>query len=169
MDDTDAALRALHDEYAGALFVFAFRASGDRQVAEEVVQDTLLRAWQHADRYDPAKGAMSTWLFTIARNLVIDRSRRRDARPRAVATLEDVDPSVDDRDIDRALEAWQVADALRQLSPEHRNALIETYYRGHSVAEAAGRLGIPEGTVKSRVYYGLRALRLQLEEMGVVS
>jgi RNA polymerase sigma-70 factor (ECF subfamily) len=71
-------------------------------------------------------------------------------------------------EVDRALEAWQMAEALRRLSPEHRTVIVETYYGARSVASTAARLGIPEGTVKSRLYYGLRALRLVLEELEVV-
>lgn len=162
-------VQALHDAYAGPLFVFAVRALGDRTAAEEVVQDTLVRAWQHGDRYDPDRGSVPTWLFTIARNLVIDRTRRRAARPRVVTDLDGVPVADDDAAIDRALEAWQVAEALRLLSPHHRDAIVQVYYQGCSIADAAQRLDVPQGTVKSRLFYGLRALRLHLEEMGVVS
>lgn len=158
----------LQAAYAGPLFVYALRRLGDRGAAEEVVQDTLVKAWQAADRYDPARGTHAAWLFTIARNLVTDRHRRAAARPRsAAAKAEDAEP-LTDGDVDRAIEAWQLADALTRLSPEHREAIVLIHYQGYSVADAATRLGVPAGTVKSRVYYGLRALRLQLEEAGVV-
>lgn len=159
----------LHESFAGPLFVFAVRLLGDPETAEEVVQDTLVRAWRHADRFDPARGSMAAWLFTIARNLTTDRVRRAAARPRAVATLDAVDPPLTDVEVDRALEAWQMASALQRLSQEHRTVIVEAYYRAHTVTEIAARLDIPVGTVKSRLFYGLRALRLELEEMGVVS
>jgi RNA polymerase sigma-70 factor, ECF subfamily len=174
IDATDPAswVRSVHAQHAGALFVFAYRATGDRGVAEEIVQDTLVRAWQHADRFDPAQGSLGTWLFAIARNLVVDAHRRRSARPQAVASLDDeaaqLHAPVEAGQLDRAMEAWQVADALQRLTPDHRAAIVETYYRGASIAEAAATLGVPEGTVKSRLYYGLRSLRLVLEEMGVI-
>lgn len=159
----------MHDDYAGPLFTFALRSVGDREAAEEIVQDTLLRAWRNADRYDPAKGSLDTWVFTICRNLVIDHHRRQGARPRVVATIDEVGhPSVVHDELDRALESWQVARGLRSLSDDHRRVIVETYYRGASVAEAADHLGIPEGTVKSRLYYALRNLRLALEEIGAV-
>lgn len=158
-------VRALHDVYAGPLYVFAVRRLGDPQAAEEVVQDTLVRAWRARDRYDADRGPVSAWLFTIARNLVIDKVRRRDARPDAVPLSPLAEP-VDD--IERMLETWQVADALAGLSLAHREAILTCHYRGHTVGEAATLLGVPAGTVKSRLYYGLRALRLKLEEMGVV-
>lgn len=162
-------MRALHADYAGPLFTFALRSVGDPEVAEEIVQDTLVRAWRNADRYDPEKGSLDTWMFTICRNLVIDHHRRRSARPRTVATIDEVgEPAAEHEELDRALESWQVARALRELSDDHRRVIIESYYRGASVAEAAERLGIPEGTVKSRLYYGLRNLRLVLEEMGAL-
>jgi RNA polymerase sigma-70 factor, ECF subfamily len=176
VQEAAAWVRSLHDEYAGALFVFAYRALGSREAAEDVVQETLVRAWKAADSFDPERGSVSTWLFAIARNAVIDLRRRQRARPQEVAPIEsDRWPAVGDgasgaadASLDRALEAWQVADALRRLTPEHRQVIVEAYYRDHSVAETAERLQIPPGTVKSRLYYGLRNLRLALEEMGVV-
>lgn len=167
-------LAALHDEYAGPLHAFARRRLGDRESAEEVVQDTLLRAWRNADRFDPDRGSEATWLFSIARNLVVDRLRRRGARPRSTRVAPDdelaatVDGELGELEVDRLLETWQLADAMADLSDEHREAIVLCHYRGHSVAEAAALLDVPEGTVKSRVFYGLRALRLHLEEQGVM-
>ena len=162
-------LQALHAAHAGELHAFVLHATGDRQAAEEIVQDTFVRAWRALDRYDPQRGDVRTWLFAIARNLVTDHHRRRGVRPVTPVPAERLDRADDRRpDIDRAVEGWQVTDALRRLSPAHREAIVEIHLRGASVAEAAERLGIPPGTVKSRVYYGLRALRLALEESGVL-
>jgi RNA polymerase sigma-70 factor (ECF subfamily) len=106
------------------------------------------------------------WLHTVARNLVIDDWRSRRVHPEVpVAEVPD-DGGEPDRS-DELLLSWVVAEALTRLSREHRDVLLECYYRGRPVAEAARRLGIPEGTVKSRTHYALRALRLALEEMGV--
>ena len=157
----------LKQRFAGPLFLYALRRLGDRQAAEEVVQDTLVAAWRHAGRYDPERGSMAGWLFTIARNLAVDHDRRRSARPRLAGPVEEAAPA-SSAEVDRALEAWQIAAALAELSAEHREAIVEVHYLGYPVREAAARLGVPEGTVKSRLYYGLRALRLKLEEMGVV-
>jgi RNA polymerase sigma-70 factor, ECF subfamily len=162
-------VRALHDAYAGPLFVYALRRLGDPEAAEEVVQDTLVRAWQHADRYDPQRGSVSTWLYAIARNLVVDDARRRSTRPDSVPAEAIDEPADGAPDFDRLVEAWQVAEAVAQLEDHHRDAILECYYRGHTVVEAAKRLGVPTGTVKSRLFYGMRILRLKLEEMGVVS
>ncbi len=158
-------IRALYDEHAAPLLRYATHlASGDHQRAEDIVQETLLRAWQHPRAIEgrPAR----PWLFAVARNIAIDSYRARKARPQETgeAALEAV-PAPDEAD--RALESWAVADALTTLRHEHRLVLLETYYRGKSVAEAATTLGIPAGTVKSRTFYALRALRLALEERGL--
>lgn len=166
---SEGSVEQLHERYAGPLYVFALRLVGDRQGAEEVVQDTLLRVWSNGDRYDPGRGSLDTWVFTIARNRATDMLRRRAARPRAAAPLEDAPMVPTDADVDRVIEAWVLGEALATLSPEHREAIIEVHYRGRTVRETAELLGLPEGTVKSRVYYGLRNLRLQLEEQGVVA
>ena len=125
-----------------------------------------MRAWRHPDLLDPDRGSARAWLFTTARHLSIDAWRRRSSRVTEVVT--DVVPESPTPDeADRAVEAWLIAEALERLSPSHREVLVECFYRGRSVADAAHRLGIPPGTVKSRTYYALRALRLVLAEMGV--
>ncbi|WP_307846138.1 sigma-70 family RNA polymerase sigma factor [Actinospica durhamensis] len=170
----EARLRALYDQYGGQLFGYVLRQThGDRQAAEDIVQETLLRAWTHPDALDPAKGSVRAWLFAVARNLVIDAARARQARPREIASErlgEDWASSVPDPGedaFDRSLDALQVAEVLEALSPEHRSVLVETYYRGATVAEAAKTLGVPPGTVKSRTYYALRALRSACAERGL--
>ncbi|BCJ65169.1 sigma-70 family RNA polymerase sigma factor [Polymorphospora rubra] len=167
--DRDAQLlRALHDEHADALLAHALRLTGgDRQRAEDLVQETLLRAWRHPEALDPSRGPVRGWLFTTARNLAIDAWRRRTARGGEVVTDEVPEPPPTVDEADRAVEAWTVAEALARLSPAHRDVLVECFYQGRSVNEAAARLGIPPGTVKSRTHYALRSLRLVLEEMGV--
>ena len=163
----DELLRTLYAEHAGPLLGYVLRLTdGDRQRAEDVVQETLLRAWRHPESLDPERGSLRPWLWTVARNIVVDGARARHARPRevgeeALSALPAEDP------IDQAVLAWEVAEALSKLSPEHRAVLVETYYRGRSVAEAAELLKVPPGTVKSRTFYALRALRLALEERGV--
>jgi RNA polymerase sigma-70 factor (ECF subfamily) len=164
----EALMRTLYEQHAPALFGFVLRlVEGDRARAEDVVQEALLRAWRHPEALKAERGDVRPWLFTVARRLVIDGQRRRHSRPVEVdaPALEAV-PAEND-DFERLLETWEVADALRGLSPEHRAVLLETYYRGHSVAEAAEVLHVPRGTVKSRVFYALRALRLRLEERGM--
>jgi RNA polymerase sigma-70 factor (ECF subfamily) len=167
-------LRALYEQYAGPLFGYVLRqVHGDRQAAEDIVQETLLRAWTHPDALDPDRGSVRAWLFAVARNLVIDAVRARHARPREVGEDrlgEDWAGSVPDPAddaFDQTLDALQLAEALDALSDEHRAVIVETYYRGASVAEAAKVLGVPPGTVKSRTYYALRALRSAFAERGL--
>ena len=162
-------IRALYEEYAGPLYGYALRLlDGDRQGAEDIVQETLLRAWRHPDALAADRGDIRPWLWTVARRLVIDGVRARRARPAEVSQQVLAALPADD-ELDRALEAWQVADALATLTADHRAVLVETYYYGRTVGEAATVLGIPAGTVKSRAYYALRELRLILSERGVTS
>lgn len=159
-------MRRLHDEHAAALWGFCLHLTGDPVRAEDVVQETLLRAWQHPEVLDPTRGSSRGWLFTVARNLVIDEWRsKRHQSERSTGEVPEPREPVDETD--SLLQSWAMADAISRLSREHRAVLVECYYRGRSVAEAARELDIPEGTVKSRCHYALRALRLALEEMGV--
>jgi RNA polymerase sigma-70 factor (ECF subfamily) len=165
----EAALRQLWDEHAGSLLAFVLRLTGgDRGRAEDIVQETMLQAWRHPDALDPARGPARPWLLTVARRVAIDQHRARQARPTEVGDEGLAEQAIDDG-IDQALERWLVADALRSLSPAHREALMHTYYAGRTVTEAAVVLGVPAGTVKSRVFYALRALKLALEERGVTA
>jgi RNA polymerase sigma-70 factor, ECF subfamily len=163
----EAKLRALYDEHAAPLLAYALRlTSGDRGKAEDIVQETLIRAWRNLDSLDPAGGPIRPWLYTVAKRLAIDAHRARIARPSEVGdTMLGLVPAAGE--IEQTLDRIVVTDALGALSAEHRAVLIETYYRGASVADAAARLGVPAGTVKSRSYYALRALKLALAERGV--
>jgi RNA polymerase sigma-70 factor (ECF subfamily) len=164
----DELIRALHAEHGDALYAHALRlCDGDRQRAEDLVQETLLRAWRHPEALNPERGSARAWLFTTARHLSIDAWRRRSVRIGEVVTDEPPEPPPEMDETDRAVEAWTIAEALARLSDPHREVLVECFYRGRSVAEAAAVLGIPPGTVKSRTHYAVRALRLVLEEMGV--
>src|SRR4051812_25226122 len=162
-------LRALWTEHGGPLLAYATRLTGgDRQRAEDIVQETMLRAWRHPEALQADRGSPRPWLCTVARNIAVDAHRSRQARPPEVGPDALSLVAVPD-DVDRVLEAWIVSDALRALSPEHREVIVETYSRGKSVADAAATLRVPAGTVKSRTYYALRALRLELTERGVTS
>jgi RNA polymerase sigma-70 factor (ECF subfamily) len=158
-------LRALHDEHAGVLWAYVVRlTNGDRGRAQDVVQETLLRAWRNPQVLDQSKGSARGWLFTVARRIVIDewRTNRHKAEFVTDAVPEVPVEDATERFADREL----VVAALRTLSDEHREVLVECYVRGSSVAQAAVALGIPAGTVKSRSHYALRALRLAIEELG---
>jgi RNA polymerase sigma-70 factor (ECF subfamily) len=155
-------VREAYAAHAAELFGFAVRSLGDDGLAEEAVQETFLRAWRAGERFDPQIGSLRTWLFAILRNVVIDLGRARAVRPSVAEG--GIEPSVEP--FDEALLAWQIEEAMRRIGEDHRRVLVETYYRGRPYGEVAKELGVPEGTVKSRVYYGLRALRVVLEEMG---
>jgi RNA polymerase sigma-70 factor (ECF subfamily) len=168
MPDSEVALiQQLHDEHAVTLWRFCLRlVDGDRSRAEDVVQETMLRAWRHRSVLEGSSSALRAWLFTVARNIVVDEWRSpRSRRETLVADVPD-HGDADDRS-DQLLLTWVVSEALTGLSEDHRAVLLECYYHGRSVAEAARRLGVPPGTVKSRTHYALRALRLSLEELGV--
>jgi RNA polymerase sigma-70 factor (ECF subfamily) len=160
-------LRALHEEHAGALWAYALQLTGgDRARSEDVVQETLLRAWRRPEVLGQQDRSARSWLFTVARNIVIDEWRTK--RAQSEFSVSDI-PEVDDNGdrTDQLLLSWVVAEAVCKLSQEHRAVLRECYYRGLPVAEAARKLGVPEGTVKSRTHYALRALKLALEEIGM--
>jgi RNA polymerase sigma-70 factor, ECF subfamily len=145
-------------------FVLPF-VNGDIHAAEDVVQETMLRAWQHAPQLSP-DGAGS-WLHTVAHNIAISAyHRRRRARPPEVPLEESTLPATDDG-LDQIFDALTVATALDKLSLEHRNVIVALFYHHRSVAEVAQLLAIPEGTVRSRCFYGLRVLRKVLEDQGV--
>jgi len=146
-------VREAYSAHASELYGFAVRSLGDSGLAEEAVQETFLRAWRAGERFDPQIGSLRTWLFAILRNVVIDLSRARSVRP-----------GVSEGGIEPTVEPFE--EAMRRIGDQRRRVLVETYYRGRPYAEVAEELGVPEGTVKSRVYYGLRALRVVLEEMG---
>ncbi|PZR53317.1 RNA polymerase subunit sigma [Xylanimonas oleitrophica] len=160
-------LEAVHGAHSADLHRFVVRLAGDEQLAQDVVQETLLRAWSHPQVLERPADAVRAWLFTVARNLVLDHLRSaRHARERTTGTL----PERQEADRTQAvLDGWLVADALQRLSPEHRAVVVGAYYGGRSVAELAAEQGVPPGTVKSRMHYAMRALRLALQEKGVTA
>ncbi|MFB7918258.1 sigma-70 family RNA polymerase sigma factor [Streptomyces sp. NPDC056061] len=159
----ERALADLQREHGPALFRFLLGLTfGDRQRAEDLLQETLVRAWQHPEAFDASYASMRPWLFTVARRLAIDARRSRQARPVEVGDVvletvaEEEDPA------EATVSALDVREAVRDLGPEHRAVLVQMYFRGLSVDETAQVLGIPPGTVKSRSYYALRRLSRSL-------
>jgi len=139
----------------------------DRASAQDVVQETLLRASRNAAVVERASGSPRGWLFTVARRIVIDQWRSARRRPEVLTDHVPERPVEDtaQRTVDRQL----VRSALRTLPIEHRQVLFECYFRGASIAEAADALGVPRGTVKSRTHYALHALRQAIDGMGGVA
>jgi RNA polymerase sigma-70 factor (ECF subfamily) len=166
--DNSELLRALHDEHAHAVWTYVVGlTNGDRGRAQDVVQETLLRAWRNPAVLERTGGSGRGWLLMVAKRIVIDQWRAASRRPE-VLTDQVPEQTVEDtaqQSVDRQL----VLAALQTLSTEHRRALFETYFRDASAAEAAETLGVPVGTVKSRTHYALHALRQAIGGMGGVA
>lgn len=170
--DTEFDVRSAYRAHGGTLYGFVLNALGDRGLAEDCVQETFLRAWRARDTFDATRSSERTWLFAIARNVVIDAARARTRRLRVV--------SDEGAALDRALAAAtapgdlaedlvariQVSEALSRLSEDHRRVVVEVQMRGRSYDELAAQLGVSVGTLRSRMFYGLRALRSTMEEAG---
>jgi RNA polymerase sigma-70 factor (ECF subfamily) len=161
----EAALQDLHERHAGELWRFAMRLTHDRQMSEDIVQEVLLKAWKDPNLGQRDEAAARAWLFTASRNLIIDRWRSAASRHEQ-RIEEPPEESVGDA-TSVVLDRWLIAEALSSLSLEHRSVISAAYYEGRSVSDISARLRIPEGTVKSRLHYGLRTLRLALQEKGV--
>lgn len=157
----EAAFGVLYDRFARPLYALGLRWLRDVEDAEELVNDTLVRAWHHAARYEATRGRVAAWLFAIARHLAADRLRARSRRPPpgGDGLLE----PVGELDLEGLAQAWEVATALEQLPPVQRQVLLLAYHDDLSQSTIAEVLGIPLGTVKSRTYHGLRALAAILE------
>jgi RNA polymerase sigma-70 factor, ECF subfamily len=164
----DVMITELYRQYRDPLLLFVLRlTAGDRQQAEDIVQETMVRAWREARRLDLSQPSLMPWLATVARRIVIDEQRRKSARPSEIGGTEvDRAPAAAD-ETESLLRKVLVSEALQALSAAHREVLNETILRDRTVNQAAEVLGIPVGTVKSRVYYALKALRVVLAERGV--
>ncbi|MFB2556862.1 sigma-70 family RNA polymerase sigma factor [Herbiconiux liangxiaofengii] len=166
MDDEQAELlRAVHDTHGPALMRYVTRLTRDPELSQDVVQEAMLRAWKKPSVLALSDEEARAWLFTVARNLVID-DRRSARHNREFATDEVPERATADR-TDAVLDRWLVSDALLSLSIEHRTAIVRSYYLGETAGQIAENEGVPVGTVRSRLHYAMRALRLALQERGV--
>jgi RNA polymerase sigma-70 factor, ECF subfamily len=166
--EDETTITGLYLTYRAPLLSFVLRlTAGDRQHAEDVVQETMVRAWREAGRLDLSGPSLMPWLTAVARRIVIDEHRRRRARPAEAGAGTVADLPVDDHTSATVLRV-AVADAMRQLTSTHRQILIETILQDQTVNQAAKSLGIPVGTAKSRVYYALRTLQVVLAERGLL-
>jgi RNA polymerase sigma-70 factor (ECF subfamily) len=160
----DDALAELYDRYGRAAYALALRILRDAALAQDAVQEAFLTAWRTAPSYDPRRGAPSTWLMTLVHRRAVDVVRREDRR--RAAPLDDAPVASGDATDETAelrIERRRVQDALALLAPNEREALELAYYGGLSQSEIAERLGVPLGTVKSRMFAGLARLREALE------
>jgi RNA polymerase sigma-70 factor (ECF subfamily) len=165
--DADTVIRQLYAHHALALRRYVERFCPDRASADDIVQETFIRAWRHLPQLSSPGFPVRPWLFRVARNLLTDAGRAARARPVTVRP-QPAEEGRDDTGLDRILDQQIVADALHQLSPAHRAVLVETFYRGHTLAKVARQLGIPDSTARSRLHYALQALRRQLEDREAI-
>ncbi|TQS40409.1 sigma-70 family RNA polymerase sigma factor [Cryptosporangium phraense] len=155
--------RYLFTEHGRALMGYATLLTGDPAIAEDVVQETILQAWRNPAVISNGKGSLRGWLLTVARNLIIDQARAKASRPAEAAEIIHRPPVARDH-ADWVVDSLAVNEALGRLAPEHRDVLVHVYFDGATLKQTAERLGVPLGTIKSRLYYGQRALRAAFED-----
>jgi RNA polymerase sigma-70 factor (ECF subfamily) len=156
---TDEIARRLYAEHSAALRAYVTRLLHDRDHAEDVVQETMLRAWQHADRLNIDGGSAWPWLRRVAHNLAVDRIRAQRRRPTEVDESAAYSRAVSDDHADRVITALTVGGVVRRLAPRQRDLLCQMYVADRGTTGSAGALGIPVGTVKSRLHHTLNQLR----------
>ncbi|MCX2925126.1 sigma-70 family RNA polymerase sigma factor [Streptomyces sp. NEAU-W12] len=165
--DCDAFIEDIYEQYGLLLVRYAARLlDSDWHKAEDILQEAMARAWKHARFLGPRGEHIRPWLFTVVRNLVIDHHRAPQIRPLELVPVEEPDTAWDGTD--STLTSHIVLEALRELNEQQRTVIQLMYYLECSVAQAAEHLGIPPGTVKSRAFYAMRALRKALEARGVL-
>jgi RNA polymerase sigma-70 factor, ECF subfamily len=163
------AMELVYRLHGKPLYRFLLRVTlGDKREAEDLLQETLLRAWRYLQDKPGDAERLRPWLYTVARRIAIDGARARQARPSEVI-LTDLGtlPATHDA-IERAVVGVTMRQGLMSLTPDHRRVLIELFYHDRSAREAAAMLGIPEGTVKSRMFYALRALAAAMNRNGAM-
>lgn len=165
--DYDAFIRDIYDQYGPLLTRYAARLlDGDWHKGEDIFQETAARAWKHARFLGTRHESIRPWLFTVARNLVIDHHRARQIRPLEHMPVEELDTYSDNTA--STIDSHVVSQALGELNEQQRTVICLMYYLECTVAQAAEHLGIPAGTVKSRAFYAMRALRRVLEKQGIL-
>lgn len=166
--DRGEPLESLYDAYARTVYGLGVLLLHDRGLAEDLVQETFLRIWRSADRYDRRRGSVRTFVLTLARRAAVDLWRRnRVPAPPAVAAIE-LEDVAGNEVFQHLVLRLDVREALDALSPAHREVLELQYDADLTQAQAAARLGIPLGTVKSRTLHALRALARELRERELV-
>ncbi|WP_250032572.1 sigma-70 family RNA polymerase sigma factor [Paractinoplanes maris] len=161
--DDELLMESVHATHYRPLLRFLLGLTrNERPAAEDLLQETMLRVWRHLDSLPAEEENARKWLFTIARRVAIDAARSRQARPSEVSLMEADQMSTVDS-VSGTLALRDLTDAFHRLSTEHRMVLQELHFRGASVEEAAQRLGVPAGTVKSRAHYAMRLLRTALD------
>lgn len=157
--DVDDAYR----EHGRAIYGFVANAVADLAEAEDLVQEVFTRAWHSTSRYERERASVRTWLFAIARNVVVDAHRTRGRRPRVTGEPNDGDGPLTAGPEDSVLDRVRVAEALARLSPEHRAVVVAVHLEGLTYAEVSSTTGIAVSTLRTRMFYGLRAMRSVLD------
>ena len=161
---TEAGIRHAWLAHGAALRGYARRTLGDRGLAEDALQEVFLRAWRAGDGYDPARGGMRAWLFAIMRNVLIDMARARARRVSTTPITSEV--SAVPEEIDALVDSLALGSALRSLSEEHREVILHGCIRQRPHREIAQLLGVPIGTVRSRLFYARSALSSALRSVA---
>lgn len=167
------AVTALYERYATPAFSLALRVVGDRESAEEIVQEAFMRVWSHARSFDPQRGRFASWLLSIIHNLAVNELRRRRSRPQAAPGADELLGSLHEADPGPEEMAWAAArrrtirEALTQLPQPQRQAIELAFFRGLTQMEIAETLGDPLGTVKTRIRLGLQKLGRVLAAQGL--
>lgn len=160
--DAGTPLAELYGRFERRLYSLGRKLLNDEGLAQELVQETFVRLWRSASRFDPAKGTASAFIFAIARNLAIDLYRRPSSRP-----FEELPADALRSDgVDSVLSRLTVREALEQLSPQHREVLELLYCNGQRAVDVATKLNVPVATVRTRAFYALRALERTLGRIG---
>jgi RNA polymerase sigma-70 factor, ECF subfamily len=166
--DPDTVIRELYSHYAKALHGYVEQFCPDRASADDIVQETFIRAWRHLPQLSADDRPVRPWLFRVARNLLIDANRAARSRPMTVPAQPDGEVATDSG-LEEILDRQLVSAALQHLSPAHQTVLVETFYRGGTMATVARELGIPHGTARSRLHYALDAMRKELQERDAIA
>jgi RNA polymerase sigma-70 factor (ECF subfamily) len=157
---TESGFAAAYTAHRPRLFAKAMTVVADRQHAEDAVQDAFLRAWSKCSTFNPDGPPLAAWLTTITRNVAIDHERARAVRPRLVREQPPGIEPIDDRPgPDEVVSRQVLVQALSRVSPDHRAVVLRAVVADRSYADVAAELGVPVGTVKSRVHHALRGLR----------
>lgn len=165
----EAVLASVYAAHAPAVRAYLRRRTASPQVADDLLQETFLRVWRTIGRVDAGRDEreVRAYVLTVARNVATDAWRSAGRRPELLDDGSVLAALPGDDGLEEAVDGWLVAEALGRLSPDHREVVRLLFHEGLSVRQAAVRLGVPEGTVKSRSHYAVRALRVAFEEMGV--
>jgi RNA polymerase sigma-70 factor (ECF subfamily) len=164
-------LNELFSCHAQPLRHYVERYCRDTANAEDIVQETFIRAWRHLPQLRQDDRPIRPWLFHVARNLATDANRAARARPvsAALQAAEAVQSLRDDAALDQVLDRQVLEGALQHLSPAHRRVVVETFYVGGGAGAVADQLGIPSGTARSRLHYALRALRREIPDPDAIA